>query len=923
MKSLAVVALLALLAAPAAGAAGLEPYLVKDLNPEPTAIGSNPSFPVTLGDAVLFFADDGLTGRELWRSDGTAAGTWQLSDAGLGELPDPVPFQVTERLFFFLSGHPVGTASSLWVSDGTRAGTFRLSEPGVRIVPWLPVWVAGQGVLYFVASDEEHGDEPWRSDGTPAGTWRIADVRPGPEGSGARGMVEYRGRIWFGAGDGQRGGALWSTDGTEAGTVLAVDPFPATAFHGVPEFLSVVGNRLLFFTPPPGGGASRRLWAGDGTQQGTVPLQAFSGAGGGGTSAVPDAVVQGNRLYFIARDRKGQELWVSDGTVRGTRALTAFARPDAFISDHSLLALPRQPGVGGRFVFPADDGPRGVEPWITDGTPQGTRLLRDVCAGACASDPGLGAVLGGRLYFSANSFSHGIELWSTDGTRTGTRRVRDICPGDCSSFPYPIVAVGNRLLFPASDREHGRELWASDGTAAGTVRISDFTPEYLWPDGFSGAVLDGRLLFAVDDGEHGNELWIADGTSEGTRLVADLNRVDVGGSFPGSLMPFGSQVVFAVLTFGESALWKSDGTEAGTVLIRTFGPDEPDGATPLNVYAEAGGLLFYVSGGGLWRTDGTAAGTFPLADRAASSCCIPAGLRAVGSTVFFELGDEPHGFELWASDGTVAGTRLVLDILPGAQGSTPRELTAFQGRLWFTADSPGAGRELWTSDGTAAGTALLADLAPGSASSAPKLLTVHAGRLWFFATDGLYGRELWSSDGTAAGTRLEVDVTPGSGSSPEPQILASLGDRLVFSFPGGGLWVSDGTAAGTRKIHERELDFPADRSTVFRGRLWFGSQGRLWSTDGTEAGTGPVLDRDGNGISSPYRFAVLGDRLVFTAYGFFGPTLFESDGTPAGTFAVEPWVAIRSVLELAGAGERVFFPGYDPATGWELWAVRP
>jgi len=171
---------------------------------------------------------------------------------------------------------------------------------------------------------------------------------------------------------------------------------------------------------------------------------------------------------------------------------------------------------------------------------------------------------------------------------------------------------------------------------------------------------------------------------------------------------------------------------------------------------------------------------------------------------------------------------------------------------------------------------------------------------------------------------LEADVVPGS-SSLLPQILVSLGERLVFSFWGQGLWVSDGTPAGTRKIHDRELDFFNAPLvwTVFEGRLYYAANGTLWSTDGTEAGTGPLLDRDGRTIFAPHRFAVLGDRLVFTAQDVLGPTLWESDGTPAGTFPVEPRVGINSPEELAGAGNRVFFPGYDRSTGWELWAVRP
>lgn len=151
--------------------------------------------------------------------------------------------------------------------------------------------------------------------------------------------------------------------------------------------------------------------------------------------------------------------------------------------------------------------------------------------------------------------------------------------------------------------------------------------------------------------------------------------------------------------------------------------------------------------------------------------------------------------------------------------------------------------------------------------------------------------------------------------------MASLGDRLVLSVHREGLWVVDGT--GTRKINDHEIDTVNDPQAVFEGRLYYVAQGILWVTDGTEAGTVPFVDRTGSVIVSPQRFAVLGDRLVFTAHHVFGPVLWESDGTPAGTFQVEPRVRIDSPEELVRAGDRVFFPSYDTATGWELWAVRP
>ncbi|MFL6291922.1 MAG: hypothetical protein ACJ759_13595 [Thermoanaerobaculia bacterium] len=176
MRTLALGALFALLAFPSAG---LEPYLVKDIRTIASPIGSLPDHLATFRDAVLFFADDGLSGRQLWRSDGTAAGTFRLSDAAPGELPEPMPFFAAERLYFFLSTHPLIGMPSLWVSDGTPAGTFRLTGEGVAVDGLEPLFAASQGLLYFTARDPEHGAEPWVSDGTPAGNPVVPQVPKG------------------------------------------------------------------------------------------------------------------------------------------------------------------------------------------------------------------------------------------------------------------------------------------------------------------------------------------------------------------------------------------------------------------------------------------------------------------------------------------------------------------------------------------------------------------------------------------------------------------------------------------------------------------------------------------------------------------------------------------------------------------------
>ncbi len=130
--------------------------------------------------------------------------------------------------------------------------------------------------------------------------------------------------------------------------------------------------------------------------------------------------------------------------------------------------------------------------------------------------------------------------------------------------------------------------------------------------------------------------------------------------------------------------------------------------------------------------------------------------------------------------------------------------------------------------------------------------------------------------------------------------------------------MTDGT--GTRRISDRGIvtsrsDSP-EVMAVLQGRLFYASSG-LHVTDGTEAGTERLVDRDGNGISV-VSMEVLGDRVLFVS----SEVLWESDGTPAGTFPIDPEVGVSFPAWLFRAGDRVFLTGFEPLTGRELWAVR-
>src|SRR5262249_10560180 len=130
---------------------------------------------------------------------------------------------------------------------------------------------------------------------------------------------------------------------------------------------------------------------------------------------------------------------------------------------------------------------------------------------------------------------------------------------------------------------------------------------------------------------------------------------------------------------------------------------------------------------------------------------------AIGSTMYFDVTDWIHGFELWKSDGTAAGTtRIAGDFL-----LRPSDFTNVEGALYFTSSDGIHGWELWKSDGTTAGTVMVADIS-SSFGSNPTGLTNVNGTLFFSAASDLDGRELWRSDGTAAGTTMVLDIHPGT-----------------------------------------------------------------------------------------------------------------------------------------------------------------
>ncbi|MFP2932174.1 ELWxxDGT repeat protein [Pyxidicoccus sp. 3LG] len=882
---------------PRQASAGLvgTPYLVRDLRTgsEHDNFFEGPSFFVALGNTVLVSASDKVHGRELWRTDGTAAGTSLVLDLLPGTRgSDPSHAVVMNGRVYFLAGATGETYyTGLWRTDGTSEGTVlvkSLRAQGTFLKE-------RNGVLYIGTGDPTgytSGFGLWRSDGTPDGTTplRVESVETGTIGAHS---AEWLGdTLLFSAPGAAQGMALWTTDGTREGTRLLKDPHPGFD-HLMIGGLTACNGRVLFLVENFGRPYS--LWRTDGTEEGTVEVMELptSAPSGSGSQSRPPLTCMGDDVYFAAWDAQaGLELWKSDGTAAGT----------ARVADLN-------PGTAG-------SAPKGF------------------------------AVHDGSLYFAATDAAAGTELWKSDGTAQGTMPVLDVAPGADSALdeadPVTLISSPAGLFFMAREATHGVQLWKTDGTPQGTSRLSDNTSTHHGFRELKGIWAQGALHFWSRD----DELWRSTGTASGTGKVTALAQHVLGSFASWREMGVGLEGTLFFSATGEEGierLWRSNGTSAGTTPV--------GGATAL--YSPAfpillNGRLLVVatetSGGRfLWSVDTT--GQAPVKLASANLWQDGVSTRwpvAAGGQVFFISGDIAGGDTLWKTDGTVAGSRALKDFSPGQFGERhPWLLTAVGSRVFFVVGSGFNHEELWTSDGTEEGTVRVAALADSSEQVAIDHMVAMNGRLYFWAFIGARGRELWTSDGTQEGTRALGAVASPFWRTVGPASSAVVGGTLFFSISHEGappeLWKSDGeSVVKLRTFGTHETVFPPVQLTPFGSTLVFWADDGVsgyqpWRSDGTEEGTVKVKDVRAGGAtamgSTGARFTRLGEDgpLLFSASdGLTGLELWQTDGTDEGTVRVAdiaPGVASSAPRWMAVAGPRVFFPAWHPASGLELWAM--
>jgi ELWxxDGT repeat protein len=894
--------------------------LVMDINAVP--VFSDPAHLIRFGNAMMFRADDGIHGNEWFRTDGTADGTSLLRDINPGAG----------------SSHP-------------RPVRTLAPSPEISIAA-----VVG-ATMYFSANDGSVGTELWKTDGTTAGTVRFKDIRPGFNSSNPQHLTAVGNTLYFTADDGTHGIQLWRTDGTNAGTVMLTD-IAGVAAAAAPVPLAALGSRLLFAAYAPDAGASpggRELWVTDGTPAGTSLLKNINPAGASSPGAFgnggPLVVVTNGVMYFAGTDAAhGRELWKTDGTPAGT-VLVADVNPGAGYASPLNLT-----DVNGTIYFTGSSSDDGIDRTVFRTDPaSGAVPIQKMFLLSTAST----GSIGGKFYMVGLA-NNATALFTHDPASpagTGLTLVKQFGPATTLENDVgPIVRSGGTGLFlmQGAAGQNTIHLWRTNGTAAGTVELASFQDQPIpdfneWARWHLTSGPSGMFYFAARVPGAETELFRTNGSASGTRRVLDPNTAN--GAEGGVLFVQGPSGVRGLFAGDEREhgreLWITDGTSAGTRLLKDINPGPADGIRSASDVRDGKVLTFSPD---------------------------------INGRLYFRAQTPEAGIELWTSDGTEAGTRLVKDLIPGRGDSNVSNVFPFRGSAHFF-----LGNQLWRTDGTEAGTTGVAELelllyrnsfvvgdtmyiqadrlSDDGLSRTPELwrtdgtqdgttlvsvLNADEGVILFADTNrmvdldgivyftGRRSREtsaLWRSDGTAAGT-YEVRELPSVAARPikaAGKLFLEVGEENSPVPP--TVWVSDGTGEGTVPLssvvpHAAEATgvpqlFEAGDIAYFFGRRPGGSV-EVWRTDGTVPGTRrvKVIARSTGITAVPLNQA--DGNLYFRISGIEGPELWRTDGSDAGTVMVTDLrlgVTGANPANLTTGGGRVYFTANDGAHGMELWSM--
>lgn len=778
-----------------------EAKVVADIRPGPQSSEIEQLTLSTAKDVAYFVADNGANGRELWMTDGVSV---RMLDLRLGP-EDGSPYNLV----------PVG--DWLYFTLGTDVCRTNWQETFC----FDDLYMQGEFFALGNACFFEHQnpvDELVRIVGNET-TWTLIDVNPtAGHRSGASILAVAGSNVFFTADNGEWGAEvdgveLWRADTSTDTPTQVKDICPGTCdgfrWPGYAPPALVAWSQGMAYTYFVGhDGTGFELWVTDGSETGTVPVTDVADS----EPTIGTPVVLGNTAYFGVRAGAAETgLYATTiGSSSSTLVQTTANAPGSLLAADTDL------------YFTYDDGEHGVElgRWR-----QSQLQTLDLHAGPEDSQIVFLGSSQGRVYFVATTPAEGQAVWMCENSVAELSvacRTFDPMPGPASSYvseskyrAHSIILQSGELLFGAIESERGPyALWTATNadTAPRRVAALDYGERGSSPRRFSAGPWQNWAFFAADDAVHGEELWLTDGTAAGTHMVIDINPN--GNSMWSELVRVGDGFIFSA-DDGDGAryhirLWTTDGSSTNTRLLKDVHPGY-DGLSRI-------GDQCYFAG-----SDG--------------SDCDGNGEDDDGDGV----ADEDHCEEIWVSDGSEAGTRMLRDIHPTGGGDVGY-LTAYRGYAYFSANDGEHGGEIWSTNGE--DVQRLTDLS-GDGTQPPYDLTVSGDRLYFFYNDGVH-TELYVTTCVAGATCS----------------VASDCSTVTLASPGVCKVTNELAGTGSR---------PA-RLYGYQGLLYFLAYGDAysdaepWISDGTELGTRLLADLNpGDSGSFPDDFVGLGGRVYFTA----------------------------------------------------------
>lgn len=411
----------------------------------------------------------------------------------------------------------------------------------------------------------------------------------------------------------------------------------------------------------------------------------------------------------------------------------------------------------GRYIFVSKDITQTPVFWSTDGTEQGTRMILKL-TGPKVYTINLFGNIADRVIFQVISISDKTVYSATfdaQGNLTNPQ-VLDYSPYINLPINYILLTATDQLIYYLDGTYGPPIMMRTDGTTQGTFELVENSQSYIFLDSWAAELAPGGkpsgsvVISALQTVNNvlTRQFWLSDGSKANTHIFFSAPSTSTVACPILTVQPFDGRIIFtACLNGGARRLWVTDGTTAGTSPIN--GPDgtpasAPDpgsysfAATPNAYYfnGSAGGV------GGLWKVPAGSSTAEKVRDfsllRGSTSNVI--GLADFNDLVLFNS-EDGTGETFWISDGSAQGTHKLCascDYQPGAAR------IALGGLFFFSAGTPAEGYELWATNGTENGTKLLADINPGAASSNPRLFFSGGSILYFSAKEPIHGEELWA-----------------------------------------------------------------------------------------------------------------------------------------------------------------------------------